>query len=208
MSFTESLTSLCSNVFHITGPHFRWLFSIENSGAVLELDDPPWTLAQLAGDCSVTDSKILSGKFQPISLQFIPGFWCQVIWLAEKRFVLPRVFAASCVKLRWLGRLRLSALSEGSQELFCPQVKLQPSSLLPLLSSDWITITAGVPTKTRQGSLHSTNYEEIREFSQLIATDSQPTTTQWGGKQPETRQWGHSQSCVRIIRDNLWRVSD
>lgn len=155
MSFTESLTSLCSNVFHITGPHFRWLFSIENSGAVLELDDPPWTLAQLAGDCSVTDSKILSGKFQPISLQFIPGFWCQVIWLAEKRFVLPALFAflQSKAAVTWeLGDYQAGgALSEGShsKSAFSP-----PAALHSLLSGDWIKISVGVPDKTRLATFH------------------------------------------------------
>ena len=146
---------------------------------------------QLTGDCSVTDSKILSGRFQPISLQFIPGFWCQVIWLAEKRFVLPALFASlqSKAEVTWdLGDYQAGgALSEGShsKSAFSP-----PVNLLSLLSGDWIKISVGVPGKTRLATFHKLRGNQ--KIFRLITEDIEPMAAQWGGKSPETRQWGAS----------------
>ena len=76
-----------------------------------------WLSFTVVPSVGVTDSKILSGKFQPISLQFIPGFWCQVIWLAEKRFVLPAVFAflQFLQWVRWCDLLDWAGLKEHCQ---------------------------------------------------------------------------------------------
>ena len=83
----------------------------------------------------VTDSKILTSKFRQVptylSLQFIPGFWCQVIWLAEKRGVLPGVFAF----LQFLQSVWLVRLSSRSIVRVQPPFLLSTSSSFSQLSS-------------------------------------------------------------------------